>query len=79
MKAENVLKGNYKNHFMEIIIYLEKAIDFSSREYFVIDGQQRLTTTFLLVGPMAFFGFRINIDITCRIFFRMLKYDKSIL
>lgn len=46
---ENVLKGSYKNHFMGIIIYLEKAIDFSSREYSVIDGQQRLTTTFLIL------------------------------
>lgn len=46
---ENVLKGNYKNHFMGIVIYLEKAIDFSSRELSVIDGQQRLTTTFLIL------------------------------
>ena len=44
-----VLKGDYKNHFMGIIIYLEKAIDFSSREFSVIDGQQRLTTTFLII------------------------------
>lgn len=46
---ENVLKGNYKNHFMGIIIYLEKAIDISFREYSIIDGQQRLTTTFLII------------------------------
>ena len=46
---DNVLKGDYKNHFMGIIIYLEKAIDFSSREFSIIDGQQRLTTTFLII------------------------------
>ena len=46
---ESVLKGKYKNHFMGIIIYLEKEIDFSSREFSVIDGQQRLTTTFLIL------------------------------
>ena len=34
---------------MGIIIYLEKAIDFSSREFSIIDGQQRLTTTFLII------------------------------
>ena len=34
---------------MGMIIYLEKAIDFSSREYSVIDVQQRLTTTFLIL------------------------------
>ena len=46
---EGVLNGDYKNHFMGIIIYLEKALDFSSRELSVIDGQQRLTTTFLIL------------------------------
>lgn len=46
---ESVLKGGYKNHFMGIIIYLEKTIDFSSREFSIIDGQQRLTTTFLII------------------------------
>lgn len=45
----NVLTGNYANHFMGIIIYLEKNIDFSSREFSIIDGQQRLTTTFLTI------------------------------
>jgi len=45
----NVLKGKYKNHFLGIIIYLEKSIDFSTREFSVIDGQQRLTTTFLII------------------------------
>ncbi len=45
----NVLQGNYKNHFLGIIIYLDKAIDFSSREFSIIDGQQRLTTTFLIL------------------------------
>lgn len=44
-----VLKGEYKNHFMGILIYLEKSIDFSTREFSVIDGQQRLTTTFLTI------------------------------
>ena len=46
---QSVLKGDYKNHFMGIIIYLEKAIDFSSREFSIIDGQQRLTTIFLII------------------------------
>lgn len=44
-----VLEGKYKNHFLGIIIYLEKSIDFSTRELSVIDGQQRLTTTFLMM------------------------------
>lgn len=45
----SVLKGEFNNHFMGIIIYLEKSIDFSTRELSVIDGQQRLTTTFLII------------------------------
>lgn len=46
---KRVLTGDYKNHFMGILIYLEKSIDFSTRELSVIDGQQRLTTTFLTI------------------------------
>lgn len=46
---ENVLLGKYKNHFLGILIYLEKSIDFSAHELSVIDGQQRLTTTFLTI------------------------------
>lgn len=46
---EKVLLGDYRNHFMGIIIYLEKTIDFGSREFSIIDGQQRLTTTFLAI------------------------------
>lgn len=34
---------------MGILIYLGNAIDFSTRELSVIDGQQRLTTTFLTI------------------------------
>lgn len=44
-----VLFGRYTKHFMGIMIYLDTPINFSSREFSVIDGQQRLTTTFLLL------------------------------
>lgn len=44
-----VLNQEYRNHFMGILIYLEKSIGFSTREFSVIDGQQRLTTTFLTI------------------------------
>lgn len=44
-----VLLGQYDKHFMGIMIYLDTPISFSSREFSVIDGQQRLTTTFLLL------------------------------
>lgn len=43
----SVLNGEYDNHFLGIMIYLDTAIDYSAREFSVIDGQQRLTTTFL--------------------------------
>ena len=46
---KEVLRGNYDKHFMGIMIYLDTPISFSSREFSVIDGQQRLTTTFLLL------------------------------
>ena len=44
-----VLSGQYTKLFMGIMIYLDTPISFSSREFSVIDGQQRLTTTFLLL------------------------------
>ena len=42
-----VLRGERNKHFIGIIIYLERSLDFSRRERSVIDGQQRLTTIFL--------------------------------
>lgn len=44
---KSVLNGEFGNHFLGIMIYLDTAIDFTAREFSVIDGQQRLTTTFL--------------------------------
>lgn len=46
---KSVLIGEYSNHFLGIIIYLDTPLDFATREFSVIDGQQRLTTTFLIL------------------------------
>lgn len=46
---KNVIDGKFDQHFMGILIYLDKPLDFASREFSVIDGQQRLTTTFLIL------------------------------
>ncbi|MBR5041096.1 MAG: DUF4357 domain-containing protein [Clostridiales bacterium] len=45
----SVLKNEYNNHFLGILIYLDTPIDSFTREYSVIDGQQRLTTTFIIL------------------------------
>lgn len=45
----NVIDGTYDKHFLGIMIYLDTAINFKSREFSIIDGQQRLTTTFLIL------------------------------
>ena len=50
----NVLNNKYKNHFMGILIYLSKDLDYSTREFSVIDGQQRLTTTFLALYAIRY-------------------------
>ena len=44
-----VIDGTYDKHFLGIMIYLDTPINFKSREFSVIDGQQRLTTTFLIL------------------------------
>lgn len=46
---KSVLIGEHANHFLGIIIYIDTPIDFATREFSVIDGQQRLTTTFLIL------------------------------
>lgn len=46
---KKVVLGNYSNHFLGIIIYLDTPLGPFTREFSVIDGQQRLTTTFLMV------------------------------
>lgn len=46
---ESVLKGKYNKHFLGILIYLDTPLTYSTREFSVIDGQQRLTTTFLVL------------------------------
>lgn len=46
---KNVLIGKYMKHFLGILIYLDTPIDYATREFSVIDGQQRLTTTFLIL------------------------------
>ena len=51
---KNVLNKKYNNHFMGIVIYLSKTIDYSSREFSIIDGQQRLTTTFLFLYAVRY-------------------------
>jgi len=46
---EDILNKKYKSHFFGIIIYLDTRINFSTNEFSIIDGQQRLTTTFLIL------------------------------
>lgn len=43
----SVLIGQCNKHFLGIMIYLNTPISYSAREFSIIDGQQRLTTTFL--------------------------------
>ena len=45
----DVLTGKNKNHFLGIIIHLQKQLDAFRIENSVIDGQQRLTTIFLML------------------------------
>ena len=59
---ESVLKGKYDKHFLGIIIYLDKPIDYSTREFSVIDGQQRLTTTFLILYAIKNLMTKNNLD-----------------
>ena len=40
---------NMKSYFIGIIMYLSRELNFKQKEYTIIDGQQRLTTMFLIL------------------------------
>lgn len=46
---ESVLNNEYSNHFLGTIIYTDRSLSFSERQFTVIDRQQRLTTIFLIL------------------------------
>ena len=43
------INDDIKSYFIGIIMYLSKELNFKQKEYIIIDGQQRLTTIFLLL------------------------------
>ncbi len=48
--VKGLLEGKYNYHFIGIIIYLESSGGSSTnKQFYVIDGQQRLTTIFLML------------------------------
>ncbi len=49
---DNLLSGKANTHFVGIIIYIEKGITGTFREWAVVDGQQRLTTLFLMLQAL---------------------------
>lgn len=51
---DNLLSGKTDTHFVGIIIYIEKGITGTFREWAVVDGQQRLTTLFLMLQALKF-------------------------
>lgn len=51
---DKVLKNEFKTHFMGILIYLNTQTSYSTYEYSIIDGQQRLTTTFLILYAIKY-------------------------
>lgn len=46
---ENILNGNTQSHFLGIVMFLEISKGISFREMSIVDGQQRLATTFLML------------------------------
>lgn len=51
---DNLLSGKANTHFVGIIIYIEKGITGTFREWAVVDGQQRLTTLFLMLQALKY-------------------------
>lgn len=49
-----IVSGDCSSHFLGIMIYLEKTLDYRNREFSIIDGQQRLITTFLTLYAIKY-------------------------
>lgn len=51
---EKIIYGDYKNHFLGIIIQLDTSKGIGKVESSVVDGQQRITTTFLIMYAIKY-------------------------
>ena len=51
---DSLLSNKTDTHFVGIIIYIEKGITGTFREWAVVDGQQRLTTLFLMLQALKY-------------------------
>lgn len=51
---EGIINGNFDKHFLGIITYLDQSISYTEREFSIIDGQQRLITTFLMLYAIKY-------------------------
>ncbi|MBR2810747.1 MAG: DUF262 domain-containing protein, partial [Solobacterium sp.] len=49
---EDLLEARTDNHFLGIIIYIESKISAMFRQLQIVDGQQRMTTTFIFLLAM---------------------------
>lgn len=56
---EECLKNN-NNHFLGILMYLPIQINFKFSQFQIIDGQQRLTTIFLILVALRELSFQNN-------------------
>ena len=46
---QSLLEDHHRNHFLGIIIYMETRVSTMFRQLQIVDGQQRLTTTFIFL------------------------------
>ena len=46
---EDLLEGNTDHHFLGILIYIESEVKTMFKEIQIVDGQQRLTTSFIFL------------------------------
>lgn len=50
--VEKIIKNNKESHFLGTIVYVDGKRDANFREFIVIDGQQRLTSTMLFLKAL---------------------------
>ena len=59
---KKLLEGKANSHFLGNIVYVETKTKFMEREWSIVDGQQRLTTLFLLLYAIRDYLLSVNME-----------------
>ena len=57
---DNIILKKKEKHFVGIIMYIQQQLSFGENEYQIVDGQQRLVTTFLIINALVKYLYKMK-------------------